>query len=104
MSSRSQGKAFRQAGLPLLLLVGGGFWGLSYILEGNRSVKVVPSVSYHNTVASKIIPLICHKIASSVNSLLYEQLNDRHAVLLLCRVHRRERWPSGVIKSLQGKA
>jgi hypothetical protein len=44
MSGRSQGKgfkAFRQAGLPLLLFVGGGFWGLSYILEGNRSVKVL---------------------------------------------------------------
>jgi len=40
MGSRSQGRAFRQAGLPLLLFVGGGFWGLYYILDGNRSVKV----------------------------------------------------------------
>lgn len=40
MSSRNQAKAFRQVGLPLLLLVGGGFFGLTYFLEGLFEVKV----------------------------------------------------------------
>ena len=40
MSGRNQAKAFREVGLPLLLLVGGGFLGLSYFLEGLFEVKV----------------------------------------------------------------
>ena len=53
MSSRSQAKAFRQAGLPLLLLVGGGFYGLSYILQGNRSVKVHFVICVSHSVLSE---------------------------------------------------
>lgn len=40
MSRRNQAKAFREVGLPLLLLVGGGFYGLTYFLEGLFEIKV----------------------------------------------------------------
>lgn len=40
MPRRAQSRAFWEAGLPLLLLVGGGFFGLTYFLEGLNEVKV----------------------------------------------------------------
>lgn len=40
-----QAKAFLEVGAPLLVFVAGGFWGLTYILEGNNAVKA--SDSHH---------------------------------------------------------
>ncbi len=39
MSRRSGGRSFLQYGVPLILLVSGGSYGLSFLLQGKYDVK-----------------------------------------------------------------
>lgn len=44
MSRKSQVRAFSEVGLPLFLLVGGGFYGLTRFLDGLFEIKVGCSI------------------------------------------------------------
>ena len=80
MSSRSQAKAFRQAGLPLLLLVGGGFYGLSYMLQGNLSVKVHFAICILLSVAQYLVDhRACASLAKHPTILWERTMGDRCA-------------------------
>ena len=50
MYKEKPGKAFQQVGLPLLLLVVGGTWGLSRLLQGKYTVKVQCRIALMFTV------------------------------------------------------